>query len=667
MANYYYGDYLLPEIPVEKTYTAILKSIYGEAYYLCTCVQIGYHNTSGQLVFPYAEKVTYRIPTGENYWTFNSSSSFAAKYLLSDSAGEYILIWSSYDVPEGSATATEIYFEGSEPIPEGGAHTHSYTEAVTTEPTCTTEGVKTFTCECGDSYTEAIPMVDHNYVDGACTVCGATDPSHTHSYTETVSTPATCTEAGEKTFTCECGHSYTEAIPATGHDYVNGTCSRCGAIDPEGADRYIIQRTTLEAIGDQVRRLCGHADETTLGPLKMAEDLENLNIELEEVYVSATTEEQTIYPSEGYYGISKVTVEAVEEDSGGGGSGGSGGAAEDTTFGDEYTEEETETGNLDYSGGEDENPFYLPPIPGGVYQALFCKKLERGSLYRFSADGISTDVRADSDIYVFGTYGSYISAPYLHYSGLVFAYSENESVTFHTKSSSDTNWRDEEQTSANPYGDGYCKVLWTMGGYTEHLDHTPQLDVSGVPCFNVGFHGDSESLMAAMYNFGDIISENSDSRLYLAFGSETQILYADSAVNNIDNSPMTIYEYDSAESEAWEELGETDGSDYPVDGFALVWTSHDLLDMSGENVTQESSGDPIPEIETTTTTTPVEVEDSYTISGESLNSIIAAAQKITGTTEPMTVAQATKVLEDYYASQQETTGDETTDDTGTTE
>ncbi len=46
-----------------------------------------------------------------------------------------------------------------------------------------------------------------------------TEPSHEHSYTESITKEATCTETGEKTFTCECGDSYTEAIQATGHIY----------------------------------------------------------------------------------------------------------------------------------------------------------------------------------------------------------------------------------------------------------------------------------------------------------------------------------------------------------------------------------------------------------------------------------------------------------------
>lgn len=69
---------------------------------------------------------------------------------------------------------------GDEPIipdePDVPEHTHSYTSEVTTEATCTTDGVRTYTCSCGASYTEAIEATGHTYVDGICTVCGAVDP-----------------------------------------------------------------------------------------------------------------------------------------------------------------------------------------------------------------------------------------------------------------------------------------------------------------------------------------------------------------------------------------------------------------------------------------------------------------------------------------------------------
>lgn len=59
------------------------------------------------------------------------------------------------------------------------------------------------------------------------------EPEHTHSYTSSVTKAATCETAGVRTFTCSCGHSYTQSIPATGHYYVDGTCTNCGAADPD--------------------------------------------------------------------------------------------------------------------------------------------------------------------------------------------------------------------------------------------------------------------------------------------------------------------------------------------------------------------------------------------------------------------------------------------------
>lgn len=48
--------------------------------------------------------------------------------------------------------------------PSQDTHTHSYTAEVTAEATCNTEGTKTFTCSCGDTYTEAIPS-QHSWSD----------------------------------------------------------------------------------------------------------------------------------------------------------------------------------------------------------------------------------------------------------------------------------------------------------------------------------------------------------------------------------------------------------------------------------------------------------------------------------------------------------------------
>ena len=122
---------------------------------------------------------------------------------------------------------------------------HSYTSSVTTAATCTAAGVRTYTCsKCSYSYTEAIAATGHSYSNGKCTVCGAVDPNCTHSYTSRVTTAATCTTTGIRTYTCsKCGSSYTEIIAATGHSYSSKvtaptctaqgyttyTCTTCGS------------------------------------------------------------------------------------------------------------------------------------------------------------------------------------------------------------------------------------------------------------------------------------------------------------------------------------------------------------------------------------------------------------------------------------------------------
>ena len=56
---------------------------------------------------------------------------------------------------------------------------HSYQETVTTAATCTTDGIKTYTCSgCGDSYTEVIAAIGHSFTEGACANCGEKDPDY---------------------------------------------------------------------------------------------------------------------------------------------------------------------------------------------------------------------------------------------------------------------------------------------------------------------------------------------------------------------------------------------------------------------------------------------------------------------------------------------------------
>lgn len=74
---------------------------------------------------------------------------------------------------------------------------------------------------------------DQDYHWEEC-ACGATRNTTEHTWGEPeVTKAATCTEPGEKTFTCVCGATKMEEIPATGHNFSkNGIC-KCGKKAPE--------------------------------------------------------------------------------------------------------------------------------------------------------------------------------------------------------------------------------------------------------------------------------------------------------------------------------------------------------------------------------------------------------------------------------------------------
>ena len=115
--------------------------------------------------------------------------------------------------------------EKGEVIPALG---HGETEVKNAkEPSCTEEGYTgdTYCTVCKEKIAtgESIPMTEHNYVDGSCTDCGAADPAFCeHKETELVgAVEPTCTKNGYSGDLCcaDCGEVLEkgEAIPALGH------------------------------------------------------------------------------------------------------------------------------------------------------------------------------------------------------------------------------------------------------------------------------------------------------------------------------------------------------------------------------------------------------------------------------------------------------------------
>ena len=151
---------------------------------------------------------------------------------------------------------------------------HSWNQGeITKEPTCKEEGEKTFTCSiCGNTKTEKVSTTDHQHMeirnqknptckeagysgDTYCADCGVKifsgqtiAKTKNHNWDGgVITTEPTCTERGEKTFTCTiCGNTNTKKVNATGHSYgaykvvkeptnkrkglKSKTCSVCGKI-----------------------------------------------------------------------------------------------------------------------------------------------------------------------------------------------------------------------------------------------------------------------------------------------------------------------------------------------------------------------------------------------------------------------------------------------------
>lgn len=165
-----------------------------------------------------SDKTTLTISYSNGMLADYGSASFDMTYTGTVSADTGACMLQAYN------TNGEDYAFCSTIFPK---HTHSYTSSVTTAATCTTAGVRTYTCSCGDKYTESIAATDHTYDEGVitkdgtckepgvitytCTKCSATRTEETakgtHKYAAVLD-PAT----GMTTYTCSvCGYSYVSA------------------------------------------------------------------------------------------------------------------------------------------------------------------------------------------------------------------------------------------------------------------------------------------------------------------------------------------------------------------------------------------------------------------------------------------------------------------------
>ena len=142
-------------------------------------------------------------------------------------------------------------------------HEHSYTAELTKAATCTEDGIMTYTCSCGDSYTETVKAKGH-------------------SYKLVSSSPSTCFEPSVSKYKCEnCGneitvtgketdmHKYVITIhgaTCTDVGYTEGTCSEChdsvmyDFVSPLGHDLTIMRTPATCKEHSEVEYSCSRCD-----------------------------------------------------------------------------------------------------------------------------------------------------------------------------------------------------------------------------------------------------------------------------------------------------------------------------------------------------------------------------------------------------------------------
>lgn len=196
---------------------------------------------------------TYAFKLGDAYLYWTSGNSLATNATLSantswnvsfDSNGNVIITngkdssrklqWNAgsprFACYTSSQTAIQLYklaTAGEEPTEPECAHENANSE-VTTKATCTADGILTYTCECGETWEEVIPATGHSFDDGVETVAPG------------------CETDGLLAKTCaNCGDTVEEPIPAPGHSYVDGICENCSEEEPE-VDSY--QLITLDTV-----------------------------------------------------------------------------------------------------------------------------------------------------------------------------------------------------------------------------------------------------------------------------------------------------------------------------------------------------------------------------------------------------------------------------------
>jgi hypothetical protein len=119
--------------------------------------------------------ITWHTADGDIIQKYAKGDIVTAPEVPMTAEGDIFLSWDKSiptTMPDENLEFTAVY----------GKHVHKYTSEVTKKMTCTADGIRTYTCSCGDTYDEVITAIGHNYEaltpsldkeDAKCTFCCA--------------------------------------------------------------------------------------------------------------------------------------------------------------------------------------------------------------------------------------------------------------------------------------------------------------------------------------------------------------------------------------------------------------------------------------------------------------------------------------------------------------
>lgn len=195
----------------DERYSELYEIIYSDLPRMISCYSNGNVSAQEKTVGSFSGKFDGNIWSFRNCW-FNSVGKMdaSADQSIMDIYWDFSLMGIGYD--------GKTYFDmkiGLEYGPEEGMKTESFAEAMSSENV-------TFVVDKGSENNGYVMLKDFHDAD-----------VHIHSYSFEIIKTATCEESGEKIYTCGCGDSYSEVIPALGHNTVkvsstSATCEKGG-------------------------------------------------------------------------------------------------------------------------------------------------------------------------------------------------------------------------------------------------------------------------------------------------------------------------------------------------------------------------------------------------------------------------------------------------------